>query len=138
MHILLDIFIDILRYVIIILSCIFMVTFSYIYYCKPSWSHWYVYLYVQIHVYIYANVWTCTYIYICIHALICQKNSFPKGVKRHSKRKCFKYQSRVCRWCSGKELFIYMYLHIYEEFFCKTRHLALALTLEPDFFFNGA
>ena len=40
--------------------------------------------------------------------------------------------NNVCRLCSGKELLVYVYviyLHIYVEFFPKTRFLNLALTL---------
>ena len=75
----------------------------------------------------------------CMDNNIYEDISFPKRVKRHSKKVGFKCQSQVCIKCLRKELFIYLYipgyLHIYEELFRKAWSLKLALIIETLLFF---
>ena len=56
------------------------------------------------------------------------------------KKNGFKCQSKVCRLCLEKEIFIHVamriYLHIYEKVFPKTESLNLVLPLETHFLFK--
>ena len=72
------------------------------------------------------------------------KSSFPKRVKRHSKKNVSNVNSKYVDWVlekSSSYVYIRIYLHIYEELFPKTRSLNLSLKIETFFifylFFNG-